>query len=229
MSRQVPHAEDTATGTPTAGLVPVSAGPGLAPAWGAASGGGGGGWSLVERLTVSSPTDDLGFATVPSTGDMLMLVSQGSVIVSTGQTGALYGLLFNGDLVTGSAKYRDLFTEVDGYPSSVSSDHFSTFHDTFGTIGTFGASLSGATVDNGGGVSVCYIPGFTVAKPITALSQSQNYHQNLTSFGTGAKVIQGTYTFTYDNNGPLTALHVHCGNGGQFAVGTTFALYVLNG
>jgi hypothetical protein len=31
MSRQVPHAEDTATGTPTAGLVPISAGPGLAP------------------------------------------------------------------------------------------------------------------------------------------------------------------------------------------------------
>jgi hypothetical protein len=43
MSRQVPHAEDTATGTPTAGLVPISAGPGLAPAWGAAGGGGGSG------------------------------------------------------------------------------------------------------------------------------------------------------------------------------------------
>lgn len=41
MSRQVPHVEDIATGTPTAGLVPVSAGAGLAPAWGAASGSGG--------------------------------------------------------------------------------------------------------------------------------------------------------------------------------------------
>jgi hypothetical protein len=47
MSRQVPHAEDTATGTPTAGLVPISAGPGLAPAWGAAGGGGGGGGGLT--------------------------------------------------------------------------------------------------------------------------------------------------------------------------------------
>lgn len=43
MSRQVPHVEDIATGTPTAGLVPVSAGAGLAPAWGAGSGGGGSG------------------------------------------------------------------------------------------------------------------------------------------------------------------------------------------
>jgi hypothetical protein len=47
MSRQVPHAEDTATGTPTAGLVPISAGPGLAPAWGAGGGGGGG----LDRCT----------------------------------------------------------------------------------------------------------------------------------------------------------------------------------
>jgi hypothetical protein len=39
MSRQVPHVEDIATGTPTSGLVPVSAGPGLAPAWGVWSGG----------------------------------------------------------------------------------------------------------------------------------------------------------------------------------------------
>jgi hypothetical protein len=192
-------------------------------------GGDGGGWSLVERLTVASPTDDLAFATIPSTGDMLMLVSQGSVIVSSGQVGALYGLLLNGDLISGAAKYRDLFTEVDGYPSSASTSHYTTLHDALGTIGAFGASLSGSTPDNGGGVSVCYIPGFTVAKPITAISQSQNYHQNLTSFGTGAQVVQGTYTFTYDDNGPLTALHVHCGNGGQFAVGTTFALYVLNG
>jgi hypothetical protein len=47
MSRQVPHVEDIATGTPTAGLVPVSAGAGLAPAWGAGSGGGGGSGRLV--------------------------------------------------------------------------------------------------------------------------------------------------------------------------------------
>jgi hypothetical protein len=40
MSRQVPHVEDIATGTPAVGLVPVSAGAGLAPAWGAVSGGG---------------------------------------------------------------------------------------------------------------------------------------------------------------------------------------------
>jgi hypothetical protein len=49
MSRQVPHAEDIATGPPTAGLVPISAGPGLAPAWGA--GGGGGGSSGLQRCS----------------------------------------------------------------------------------------------------------------------------------------------------------------------------------
>jgi hypothetical protein len=52
MSRQVPHAEDTATGTPTVGLVPISAGPGLAPAWGAAGGGGGAnGLVLLSEFT----------------------------------------------------------------------------------------------------------------------------------------------------------------------------------
>ena len=52
MSRQVPHVEDLATGTPTSGLVPVSAGPGLPPAWGSAGGGGGGGGFtlLAEKL-----------------------------------------------------------------------------------------------------------------------------------------------------------------------------------
>jgi hypothetical protein len=53
MSRQVPHAEDAATGTPTAGLVPISAGPGLAPAWGAA-GGGGGGTTALGRCTATA-------------------------------------------------------------------------------------------------------------------------------------------------------------------------------
>jgi hypothetical protein len=54
MSRQVPHAEDIATGTPTLGQVPVSAGPGLAPAWGAAGGGGGstGDWTEIVSYTV---------------------------------------------------------------------------------------------------------------------------------------------------------------------------------
>ena len=47
MGRQVPHVEDLATGTPTSGLVPVSAGPGLPPAWGAV----GGGSTLLEEFT----------------------------------------------------------------------------------------------------------------------------------------------------------------------------------
>lgn len=38
MARQIPHAEDLATGVATAGLVPVSTGVGSPPAWGAASG-----------------------------------------------------------------------------------------------------------------------------------------------------------------------------------------------
>jgi hypothetical protein len=57
MSRQVPHAEDTATGTPTLGLVPISAGPGLAPAWGAAGGGGGGGGSGLPRCAAYCSRD----------------------------------------------------------------------------------------------------------------------------------------------------------------------------
>jgi hypothetical protein len=55
MSRQVPHAEDIATGTPTAGLVPVSAGPGLAPAWGAAGGGGGSSDDWTELVSYTVP------------------------------------------------------------------------------------------------------------------------------------------------------------------------------
>jgi hypothetical protein len=63
MSRQVPHVEDIATGTPTAGLVPVSAGAGLAPAWGAAGGGGGGGGGSAPVYEEFAP---------PSTGNFFM-------------------------------------------------------------------------------------------------------------------------------------------------------------
>jgi hypothetical protein len=67
MSRQVPHAEDTATGTPTAGLVPVSAGPGLAPAWGA-GGGGGGSPDFVKLVEVGPLSSSQAAITLPASG-----------------------------------------------------------------------------------------------------------------------------------------------------------------
>jgi hypothetical protein len=68
MSRQVPHAEDTATGTPTAGLVPISAGPGLAPAWGAAGGGGGGGSGGLALLYEFTCVGGESSVRLPATG-----------------------------------------------------------------------------------------------------------------------------------------------------------------
>ena len=54
MARQIPNAEDLATGTPTAGTVPVSAGPGTPPAWGAGGGGGGADFVKLAEVVVSS-------------------------------------------------------------------------------------------------------------------------------------------------------------------------------
>jgi hypothetical protein len=99
MSRQVPHAEDIATGTPTLGQVPVSAGPGLAPAWGAAGGGGGGGsYVYVGRQTVTgSPATLIEFTPIPTGAADLVFRGKVKYSVATTNSGHEISMRFNAD------------------------------------------------------------------------------------------------------------------------------------
>jgi hypothetical protein len=120
MSRQVPHAEDIATGTPTLGQVPISAGPGLAPAWGAA-GGGGGGWTQLAQHTVPAGG---GEATVD-----LPTLSQGyDHLVVVGDN-----IAFVNDPTTSG---QSIYFQVNGWDAS---DYISVQHKVFNT------PLSGVT------------------------------------------------------------------------------------
>jgi len=118
-------------------------------------------------------------------------------------------------------------TDVAGVPGSAAA-HTTTGDDRFAYLGNMGASLSGATANDGGGVSLCYLPDFTANERLNALSDFQIYHTTKFAYGT-ARIVGGKYSTVYDAHGPLTALAVQCGNGLQFDAGSTFALYVLNG
>jgi hypothetical protein len=191
-----------------------------------AGGGGGGGWSLVEKVTLSSPTARVTFAAIPAAGDCLMLVSRGSVTDPGGGNGAYYGLSLNGDPYPGSVdKYHYVMSDVAGVPGAVA-EHNTTGDDRFAYLGFLGASLSGSTSNDGGGVSVAYLPDFAAAERLNVLSDFQIYHTTLYAYGT-ARVVGGQYSTVYDGHGPLTALAVQCGNSLQFDAGSTFALYVL--
>jgi hypothetical protein len=193
---------------------------------GGGGGGGAGGWSLVEKVTVSTPTARVAFASVPAAGDCLMLISRGSVTGATGEYGAYYGLSFNGDPYPGTTdKYHYVMSDVAGVPGSAAA-HSTTGDDRFAYLGFLGASLSGATANDGGGVSIAYLPDFTAAERLNAISEYQIYHTTLYAYGS-ARIVGGRYSTVYDSHGPLTALAVQCGNALQFDAGSTFALYVL--
>src|SRR5215831_7632052 len=191
-------------------------------------GGAAGGWSLVEKVTVTSPTATVAFASVPTAGDALMLISRGSVTAPSGTNGAYYGLTLNGDpYPSGATTYKYVMQDVAGYPGAVAT-HATTGFDAFAYLGYFSASVSGTTTNDGGGISIAYLPDFTAAKRLNVLSDFQVYGTTIQYYGT-AQVTGGRYSTVYDAHGPLTGLAVRCGNALQFDAGSTFALYVLTG
>lgn len=168
MTRQRPFAEDIATGTPTAGLAPISAGPGAPPAWGAAGGGGGGGvWTQIDQQIAVGGESTLDFTGVPATYDTLVAIGD-SISAETDTTSA-------------GEPIRVEFNEWDG------SDYLHREH-YFRSIGAGDAhGMQGATSQalevgrapwsaaDGVGSFVAWFPGYAVAGTYKNVHSSGGY------------------------------------------------------
>jgi hypothetical protein len=234
MSRQVPHAEDTATGTPTAGLVPVSAGPGLAPAWGAAGGGGGGsgGMTKIAEVIIGS-SDHIQGVRLPVTGALpagkhLLLLGQARTRIKVGFGGAPANatnvwVSYNDDPVDGALTFPSVFYSWEWHAHDADNGiHLPEFtnSDIGIQIGYCSGPSSPANYCSSYRVDFQNFSG-------TAFQNGCTFQTLLQEINTGSRIAYegGGY-----RRGPeaITSLTVFTNSAYEFAPGTIWSLYLLD-
>jgi hypothetical protein len=234
MSRQVPHVEDIATGTPTAGLVPISAGPGLAPAWGAAGGGGGGGGGGMTKIAevIIGSSDHIQGVRLPVTGALpagkhLLLLGQARTRAKVGFSGTATAtnvwISYNDDPIDGALTLPSVFYSWEWHAHDADNGiHLPEFTNS----------------DIGIQIGYCSGPGSPANYCSSYRVDFQNFSgtvfQNGCTFQTLLQEINTGSRIAYEGGGyrrgpeAITSLTVFTNSAYEFAPGTIWSLYLLD-